>query len=98
MVEGSFNDTKRTAFTSRDIRFTTRTGIVYAIALAWPADGKLVIRSLARGKGTVTSVSLLGRAGKVDWTQDEAGLTVSLPSDKPCDFAYSLKVTVLPGT
>ena len=36
VVGGSFNDTKRQAFTGQDIRFTTKPGALYAIALAPP--------------------------------------------------------------
>jgi alpha-L-fucosidase len=40
-------------------------------------------------------VELLGFAGKLQWTQDEKGLTVQLPPEKPCDHAYALKITGL---
>ena len=36
-------------FAPGDMRLTTRGDALYAIALAWPTDGKLVIRSLATG-------------------------------------------------
>ncbi|NUQ01624.1 MAG: alpha-L-fucosidase, partial [Armatimonadetes bacterium] len=49
IAEGSFTDTKRQAFTGEDIRFTTRGETLYAIALGWPAEGRLRIRSLATG-------------------------------------------------
>jgi alpha-L-fucosidase len=95
VVEGSFNDTKRAGFTAEDIRFTTKGDVLYAIALAWPENGRLVVGSLAKGKADVTSVGLLGRAGKVEWKQEANGLVVTLPADKPCDHAFSLKITVL---
>ena len=38
VVEGSFADTKRGSFTAADIRFTRKGPVLYAIALAWPAD------------------------------------------------------------
>jgi len=34
-------------YTARDIRFTTKGKTLYAIALGWPDDGKVVIQSLA---------------------------------------------------
>ena len=37
-AEGAFTDTKRTVFTSEDIRFTTKEGSVYAHVMAWPAE------------------------------------------------------------
>src|ERR1039458_10167273 len=36
-------------FAPGDMRFTTRGDSLYAIALAWPAGGKLLIKSLATG-------------------------------------------------
>ena len=42
------------AFTSDDIRFTTKGETLYAIALAWPNNGKLAIKSLARD-GSLTT-------------------------------------------
>jgi alpha-L-fucosidase len=51
VVAGSFNDTKRAAFTSQDIRFTTRGDILYAIALASPENSRLTIKSLATDLG-----------------------------------------------
>ena len=92
---GSFNE-GRQPFTAQDIRFTEKGGALYAIILGWPADGKLVVRSLARTPGTtgqVTGVTLLGHASALPWHQDENGLTVTLPSAKPCDYAYAFKIT-----
>jgi len=38
---------------------------------------------------------LLGHAGNLDFTQDAQGLKVKFPTDKPCDYAYVLKITGL---
>ena len=37
-------------------------------------------------------VELLGFKGKVNWTQDEKGLTVQLPQQKPSDHAIAFKL------
>ena len=42
-------DTKRQAFTPRDVRFTTKGKTLYAIVLAWPTEGHATITSLAKG-------------------------------------------------
>jgi alpha-L-fucosidase len=81
-------------FTPEDIRFTTKGDTLYAIALAWPEDGKLTVRSLARGADlNVGSISLLGHEGPLTWNQSADGLEVTLPPEKPCDYAFSLKIT-----
>jgi len=85
------------AYSAKDIRFTMKGDkTLYAFAMGWPADGKLVIRSLARFPevtGKITGVSLLGYGGQVKWTHDADGLAVQLPAEKPCDYAVALKIT-----
>jgi alpha-L-fucosidase len=78
-------------------RFTVKGDNLYAIAQSWPGD-TAVITSLAIGKsleGKITSVTLLGSPGTLKFTQDEQGLKVKLPAQRPCDYAYSLKITGL---
>jgi alpha-L-fucosidase len=83
----------QTPYTGHDIRFTTKNGAVYAYLMAWPADGKATIRSLAAEAGKITGVALLGCHDKLDWQQTSDGLVVNLPARKPCAFAYCLKIT-----
>jgi alpha-L-fucosidase len=95
VVGGSFNDTKRSAFTGQDIRFTSKGGALYAIVMAWP-EGEVTIRSLARGAALfsdeIRSVSLLGSREALNWTRDASGLKVRMPARKPCDHAFALKI------
>jgi alpha-L-fucosidase len=95
-VAGSFADVKRNPFTGEDFRFTTKGDALYAIALAWPDNGKLVVKSLAAtGPELLRSskpVQLLGYKGKLDWKQTEEGLCVQLPPKAPCDYAVTLKI------
>lgn len=95
VVGGSFNDTKRQAFTGQDIRFTTKDGALYALCLDWPG-AQVTIRTLALApkgpSGKITSVTLLGYPGKLSWTQDAEGLTVVLPNERPCEHAYALRI------
>lgn len=83
----------QTPYTGADIRFTTNKGALYAYLMAWPSDGKALIRSLAEGAGKITDVKLLGSSEKLTWQQTEDGLVVTLPAKKPGDFAYGLKIT-----
>jgi alpha-L-fucosidase len=70
---------------------------LYAIALGWPDDGQLNIKSLAAATGDaghrITRVELLGHKGKLNFTQTASGLVVKLHAEKPCDFACTLKIT-----
>jgi alpha-L-fucosidase len=91
--KGGFGEDSDKGFVAQDIRFTTKGDALFAIALGWPTDGKLVIRSLATDAGKVTAVELLGSAGALAWHQGDAGLEITLPDKPPCDFAYVFKVT-----
>lgn len=90
VVTGSFKDTASKPFTGEDIRFTAKGNTLYAIALAWPAGGKLVVKSLA--DYPVKSVELLGSKARLAWKRDAAGLTVQLPAEKPNDYAFAFKI------
>jgi len=84
----------RKDFTPQDIRFTTKGDKLYAIALAWPEDGKLTVQSLAKGNGlNVASARLVGHDGELLWKQSAEGLEVTLPTQQPCDYAYTLRIT-----
>jgi alpha-L-fucosidase len=100
VVEGSFNDTKRASFTGEDIRFTARGDTLYAIALAWPTSGRLVVRSLAKGSenapSAIASVELLGSTEKPKWTWDTKALTVELAAPPPGEYAFALRIGTRP--
>ncbi|MHB1033200.1 MAG: alpha-L-fucosidase [Pirellulales bacterium] len=85
------------AYTAKDIRFTMKGDkTLYAFAMGWPADEKLVIRSLARFPGVtakVNSVELVGYPGQLKWTHDAEGLVVQLPATSPCRYAVALRIT-----
>ncbi len=92
---------KGLAYSAEDIRFTTRDNYLYAIALDWPEDGNITVKSLNEEveistKG-IKSVSLVGSDQKLDWSRDAEGLKVAMPDEKPCDHAYVLKIE-LKGT
>ena len=84
-------------WTSEDIRFTTKAGALYTFVGAWPESRVAKIRSLAAGSpqlsgAKVANVSLLGYGGKVTWTHDEQGLSVTLPDRAPSRYAVTLKI------
>jgi alpha-L-fucosidase len=97
VVAGSFKDTATSSFTGEDIRFTAKGDTLYAIALAWPEHGRLVVKSLAEGsslmRGKIRTVELLGIKTPLKWTRSAAGLTVELPSKKPCNYAFAFKIS-----
>jgi alpha-L-fucosidase len=80
-------------YTPQDIRFTTRGGALYAIALGWPEDGKLVVKSLAStGSGKIRKIALLGSKGKVTWDRTPEGLVITLPPGKVSPYTCALRI------
>jgi alpha-L-fucosidase len=84
-------------YNAREIRFTTKGPTLYAFALGWPEDGKLVIHSLARPEGStvnrIKDIRLLGYRGKLTWTQTAESLVVSLPDKKVSEYTAALKIS-----
>jgi alpha-L-fucosidase len=97
---GSFGENYK--YNAREIRFTTkpRSGeegpVLYAIALGWPEDRTITVRSLAKPAGeninNITGVSLLGYDGKLDWKQTPEGLIVTLPEKKVSEYTTGLRI------
>ncbi len=80
-------------YSATDIRFTTKGQSLYAIALGWPADGRLQVRSLAAAAGPVTAVRLLGYNGSVEWRQSDEGLIVTVPAQPISPYTCALEIT-----
>ena len=82
-------------YTPADIRFTQKDGTLYAMGLAWPRDGKVLVRTLYSGTPYLASpiarVSLLGDPAPVAWRQTPQGLVVQLPAPHD-DLPYALKI------
>lgn len=85
------------AYTSEDIRFTGKGDLLYAFVMAWPEDGKITIKTLAQGSehypGNIAGVELLGSPANLKFERNASGLIVTLPDQKPNEFAYALKIT-----
>ncbi|MFC1525469.1 alpha-L-fucosidase C-terminal domain-containing protein, partial [Candidatus Latescibacterota bacterium] len=63
----------------------------------WPERGEAVIQSLGSEMrlfpGEPGRVELLGCAGELKWSQTRQGLKVKLPDTRPCDHAWTLKIS-----
>ena len=83
-------------FAPGDMRFSAKGDALYAIALAWPTDGKLLIKALASNspnyRGEIARIGLLGSESNLIWSRDADGVTINLPEKPPCDFAYAFKI------
>ncbi|WP_282121990.1 alpha-L-fucosidase [Algibacter mikhailovii] len=96
VVEGHLSEINNADNTAKDIRFTTKGDVLYAIVLDWPQDEELIIRSLKEGNTLysrdIESVQLLGHKGHLEFDVDESGLKIKLPN-KVGEHAFSFKIT-----
>jgi alpha-L-fucosidase len=89
-------------YTADDIRYTIATPIagqpttLYATALGWPTDGKLILKTLYTANPYLTapicSVDLLGSPQPLPYQQHPYGLAITLPANAPNDIAYAFRI------
>ena len=92
-----FNEAGRRDLTAEEVRFTTKGNTLYAFVMGWPRE-QAVIKPLATtsvvAQMKIKNVELLGFKGKVKWIQDDKGLAVELPEQRPCDHAIALRIAL----
>ena len=97
VATGNFNESKGRAYTAEDMRFTIKEGRLYAIVLGPPADGKVRIKTLAKGSsalpGEITKVEALAPMASLTFERTTAALVVTLPPGRPSDLAFALRIT-----
>jgi len=93
---GMFSEGSSQPFSAEDIRFTTKDGALYAIALGWPRSGTLRIAALAQDSalapGAIEHVEALGGGGGLPFTRSRRGLEVRLPEGLAGTPAIALKI------
>ena len=92
---GHLSENKNKPFGPKDIRFTTKGDVLYAIVLAIPEDGVVNVETLKSGnklRSEYSKVSLLGYDQDCDWKQTDSALTIKLPEQLPSKFALVFKI------
>ena len=89
MAGGKFNE-DRLQYSAQDIRFTTKGGTLYAIALGWPDSGELPVRSLV--SSNINTIRLLHGGDTLKWSRVADGINIKLPADRRGDHAYVLRL------
>ena len=96
VIAGSFADTKRSEFTGKDIRFTTKGNNLYAIVLGKPENNEVLIQSLGSNlrlfNRDITEVKILGMDERIQWTREESGLRVRIPERLDTRFPFAIKI------
>ena len=95
IVEGHLSEHQNKDATAKDIRFTTKGDVLYAIVLDWP--GKMLdIKSLSKSSGYlkkgIKSIEFLGTNEELTWDHQANGLIVNMPEKKSGDHAFSIKI------
>jgi alpha-L-fucosidase len=93
---GMFSEGASKPLTSEDIRFTSKGGALYAIAMGWPRNGVLRIHTLAQGSalapGAIENVQAVGAADSLAFTRNHRWLEVKLPEGLAGSPAVALKI------
>lgn len=105
---GMFSERTDRPYTPKDIRFTTKENILYAIVLGWPYLPKWIITSLRKtlenvdyrnaknfyliGDDEIKSIRMLGVDRDLSWEVDNDGLHIEVPEKKPSFYAVTYKI------
>ena len=100
VIDNSNFNEKQRAYTSEDVRFTTKGPVLYAFVFGWPPDegkpGQLALKTLATGAehapGNVRRVQILGRPGELRYSRTASALTITLPPERPNPHAWVLRI------
>jgi alpha-L-fucosidase len=96
---GFGHDKDTSSYQASDFRFTQKGQTLYAIEMAWPADGRALISSLGSKRlsqrQVIARVELLGTSAKLDWRQTEDALEVKLPDSVPGKYAYVFRIQIV---
>lgn len=81
---------KKIVYTSEDIRYTSSKDgkTVYAFVLA-DTENEVILNGV---DVPVKKISMLGSKEKIEWRSTGKAVNVKFPKQKPCDFAYGLKI------
>jgi alpha-L-fucosidase len=89
--------TKKLHYTPKDIRYTKKNNIVYAIEMGWPGSNKkITLQSWAKNKISssvkIEDISMLGSTENIKWKWKNNGLIVTTPSKAPNEIAVVFKI------
>lgn len=97
IVAQGMNEGKNRPFSPSDVRFTAKGDAVYAFVMGWPADGKVLIKSMRTGSPhlnkDVSRVEYVGGPNSLAFEQTAEGLHAMLPPEPPAlPYAFALRI------
>lgn len=91
-ASGSFSDQKE-PFTAKDIRFTKKDDILYAIVLGAPESNTIInALGMSKNNGTISSIEMIGSGDKVFWEQRRENLVIGSSKSYPSSHAVVYKI------
>jgi alpha-L-fucosidase len=94
-----FNEGKNKPFTHEDIRFATKGDVLYATAMGWPEDRKLVIKSLAKNSQyfpkEIQKIEWVATKQSLAFERNDNALVVTLPEKNSDDLTYANVIKIL---
>jgi alpha-L-fucosidase len=94
-----FNEGKGKSFTHEDIRFNVKGDALYATAMGWPENGKLVIKSLAKNSEhfpkEIQKLEWVPTKQSLTFERTENGLVVTLPEKTSDELTYANVIKIL---
>lgn len=99
VATGHHTEGKNKDLTSEDFRFTTKEGVIYAIAMDYSKDGKYTIKSFGANSDylngqKIKSVELLSKGQEVQWEQSEDSLSINIDAADKGKYACAFKIVI----
>jgi alpha-L-fucosidase len=91
-TSGDFSEGEVLRYTPKDIRYTAKDDTIYATCLEWSDDEYVLEKTNGLYEQEIAKISMLGVGKELAWKMTDKGLVVSAPDQKPCDYAYVLKI------
>jgi len=105
-LKGFMSEVFELNYNHKNLRFTTKEKNLYVFALGWP-NSELIIKSLTKTperkrqsneyylieENDIQSIHLLGVSDPLSWRLTPQGLKIQVPQEKPCNHAYTFKIT-----
>lgn len=98
IVEGTFQDVKREAFTTEDVRYTYKPPYIYASVLKWPEDGQVKLKSFGYSskhfKGLIDDISLLAYDHIVNVERRDDAMNLSIDGEIDTTYPVTFKLKI----
>jgi alpha-L-fucosidase len=95
VVSGMFGESAAKPFSAQDIRFTTKSGDLFATTLGTPG-GTVTVASLGNSgqfsDSRIDRIEVVGNNAPLEFRRDAAGLHVDVPGQAVHDFGIALRI------